>query len=146
MLGKDTIGALVWLALAIFVMVQGVALRLGSLHRPGPGFFPFWGGLILALLALILLAGALRRRGTIVFPGVRWPKLLLVVTALLLYLLLLERLGFTTVTALFLLLLFRLEGKGWAWSVGVSVLGAGGCYAVFHVWLRTQLPAGPFGF
>ena len=145
-MGKDVASALFWLVVSIFVVVQGFALRLGGLSRPGPGFFPFWGGLILAALSLILLAGALRRRGTLSFAGVRWPKLLLVVAALLGYLLLLERLGFATVTALFLLVLFRLEGKGWAWSVAVSVLGAVSCYALFHVWLKTQLPAGPFGF
>lgn len=146
MLGKDVVGALFWLAVALVVVIQGVALGLGSLHRPGSGFFPFWGGLVLALLALILLAGALGRRGTLALASVRWPKLLVVVAALLGYLLLLERLGFATVTALFLLLLFRLEGKGWTWSVAVSALGAAGCYALFHVWLRTQLPTGPFGF
>jgi len=145
-MGKDLASGLFWLAVSIVVLMQGLALRLGSLSRPGPGFFPFWGGLLLALLALILLGGALRRRGTISLFGVRWPKLLLVVAALLAYLLLLERLGFATVTSLFLLLLFRLEGKGWTWSVVASVLGAASCYALFHVWLRTQLPAGPFGF
>lgn len=146
MIRKDLGSALFWLALSVFVMIQGLALKLGSLERPGPGFFPFWGGLTLALLSLILLVGALGRRGTLTWSGVRWVKLLLVVAALLGYLLLLERLGFATVTALFLLLLFRLEGKRWGWSVAVSVLGAVSCYALFHVWLRTQLPLGPFGF
>jgi hypothetical protein len=145
-MGKDLASGFFWLAVSILVVLQGFSLKLGSLQRPGPGFFPFWGGLVLALLSLILLGGALRGRGTLSFVGVRWPKLLLVVAALPGYLLLLERLGFATVTALFLLLLFRLEGKDWAWSVAVSVLGAVSCYALFHVWLRTQLPAGPFGF
>lgn len=146
MMGKDLASALFWLAVSIFVVMHGFALKLGSLSRPGPGFFPFWGGLLLGVLALILLGGALKTRGTISWSGVRWPKLLLVAAALLGYLLLLERLGFATVTSLFLLLLFRLEGKSWVWSVAASVLGAVSCYALFRVWLKTQLPAGPFGF
>jgi len=146
MIRKDLASALFWLALSIVVVVQGLALKLGGLQRPGPGFFPFWGGIVLALLSLILLFGALGRRRALTWTGVRWLKLLVVVAALLGYLFFLERLGFATVTALFLLLLFRLEGKGWGWSVTVSVLGAVSCYAFFHVWLRTQLPVGPFGF
>jgi putative tricarboxylic transport membrane protein len=144
--GKDLGSAVFWLAVAAVVIAQGVALKLGTLGRPGPGFFPFWGGVILALLALILLVGARGQRATLTVTGLRWVKLLTVVAALLGYLLLLERLGFATVTALFLLLLFRLEGKGWGWSAAVSVAGAVSCYALFHLWLRTQLPVGPFGF
>ena len=143
---KDLASALFWLAISIFVSVEGFSLKLGSLNRPGPGFFPFWGGLVLGFLSLILLVSALKKRGTITLSGIRWPKLLLVAAALLGYLLLLEKLGFVIVTFLFLLLLFRLEDKGWVWSVASSALGAVSCYALFKLWLKTQLPAGPFGF
>jgi len=48
---RDLVSGLFWLAVAIFAAVQGLALKLGSLHQPGPGFFPFWGGVVLGLLS-----------------------------------------------------------------------------------------------
>jgi hypothetical protein len=69
-----------------------------------------------------------------------------VVGALLAYLLLLEPLGFVAVTFLFLLLLFRLERRGWGFSAVCAAIGTLASYALFQVWLRTQLPTGPFGF
>ena len=70
----------------------------------------------------------------------------LVVAALLGYLMLLESLGFVTVTFLFLLLLFRLERRGWAFSAVSAGAGAVGTHVLFQLWLKTQLPTGPFGF
>jgi predicted branched-subunit amino acid permease len=69
-----------------------------------------------------------------------------VVGALLGYLLLLETLGFVAVTFLFLLLLFRLERLTWAFSAVSAGVGALACYVLFQLWLKTQLPTGPFGF
>lgn len=152
---RDLVSGLFWLAIAIFAAVQGVALKLGSLQRPGPGFFPFWGGVLLALLALILLVksfqvgGSERRIGRPkgATPPTGDPRRLLVVAgALLGYIGLLETLGFVIVTFVFLLLLLRLERRGWVFSAVAAVAGASSSYALFQLWLRTQLPRGPFGF
>jgi putative tricarboxylic transport membrane protein len=143
---RDLVSGLFWLAIASFAVIQGVALKLGTLSRPGPGFFPFWGGVVLGLLSLVLLATSLRRRAAITLSGLRSPRLLVVTAALLGYVVLLERLGFGTVTFLFLLLLFRLERRGWVLSAVSALVGAVACYALFQLWLKTQLPVGPFGF
>ena len=143
---RDLVSGLFWLAVAIFAALQGLALNLGSLNRPGPGFFPFWGGVVLGVLSVVLIVRSRRRATT--RPSVHpesW-KLLDVVGALLAYLLLLEPLGFVAVTFLFLLLLFRLERRGWGFSAVSAAIGTLASYALFQVWLRTQLPTGPFGF
>jgi len=143
---RDRVSALFWLAVAIFAAVQGLSLKLGSLQRPGPGFFPFWGGVVLGLLSVVLLVDSLKTRA----PGspslVESPKVLVVAAALLGYLLLLESLGFLAVTFGFLLLLFRLEHRSWGFGVGVAAAGTLASYGLFQVWLKTQLPVGPFGF
>jgi putative tricarboxylic transport membrane protein len=142
---RDRVSGLAWLAVAIFVAVQSFALKLGTLHRPGPGFFPFWGAVVLGLLSVILLVS--RPRGVSASAsGVRSWTLVMVAGALLGYVLLLERLGFVAVTFLFLLLLFRVGRKGWLVSGLSALVGAGACYALFQLWLKTQLPRGPFGF
>jgi putative tricarboxylic transport membrane protein len=145
-MARDLVSGLFWLAVALFAVVQGHALKLGTLGRPGPGFFPFWGGVVLTVLSLLLLVGALRKRDRSGWPAIGSPKLLVVMAALLGYVVLLEPLGFVIVTFLFLLLLVRLGGRRWASSGVAALLGTLGAYALFQLWLKTQLPSGPLGF
>src|SRR5262249_48145067 len=116
-MSRDRVSGLGWLAVALFAATQGLALGLGSLHPPGPGFFPFWGGVVLGLLSILLVVRSPARDA----PGA--PQLapdtarpVVAAGAILGYLFLLETLGFVPVTFLFLLLLFRLERRGWAFS------------------------------
>jgi Tripartite tricarboxylate transporter TctB family len=143
---RDLVSGLFWLAVAIFAAVQGISLKLGSLSRPGPGFFPFWGGVVLGLLSVVLIVGSLGREAPRLRMRPESAKPLVVVAALLGYLLLLESLGFVAVTFLFLLLLFRLERRGWAFSAVSAGVGAFASHVLFQLWLKTQLPIGPFGF
>ena len=146
-MSKDLRSSLFWLAIAIFFSFEGFTnLKVGTLHQPGTGFFPFWGGVVLGLLSLVLLLNSLKKSDTLSLSGLKSPKLLLVTGALLAYLLLLETLGFVTITFLFLFLLFRIEYRGWLFSAVSALLGAFFSYALFQLWLKTQLPAGPFGF
>jgi putative tricarboxylic transport membrane protein len=145
---RDLVSALFWLAVAIFAATQGLALNLGSLKQPGPGFFPFWGGVMLGLLSLVLVAKSLGRQSADA-PLVRpesAARLLVVAGAILGYVLLLERAGFVAVTFAFLLLLLRLERRGWAFSAATAGAGAAASWALFQLWLKTQLPVGPLGF
>jgi putative tricarboxylic transport membrane protein len=146
-MSRDRVSGLFWLAVALFAAAQGLSLGLGSLHHPGPGFFPFWGGVVLGLLSVLLVVrsptqdatGATRLRPDDARPVVA-------AGAVLGYLLLLEVLGFVAVTFLFLLLLFRLERRSWTFSAASAGAGAVGCYVLFQLWLKTQLPTGPLGF
>jgi putative tricarboxylic transport membrane protein len=146
-MSRDLTSALFWLAIAIFFSIEGlIQLKLGTLRQPGPGFFPFWGGVVLGILSLVLLLNSLKNRDTPSLPGLKSSKFLLATGAILAYLLLLETLGFVTITFLFLFLLLRLEYKGWVFSAVSALVGAVAAYALFQLWLKTQLPAGPFGF
>src|SRR5262245_33166643 len=146
-MSRDRVSGLAWLAVALFAAAQGLSLGLGSLHRPGPGFFPFWGGVILGLLSVLLVVrsprhdatGAARLRPDNARPVVA-------AGAVLGYLLLLEVLGFVSITFLLLLLLFRLEQRSWTFSAASAAAGAVGSYVLFQVWLKTQLPTGPLGY
>jgi putative tricarboxylic transport membrane protein len=145
-MSRDLASGLFWLAIAIFVSLEGFTrLKLGTLRQPGPGFFPFWSGLLLGTLSLILLARSLKSREQLGFGATQWPALLLVLGALLAYLLFLETLGFVIVTFLFLLLLFRFGKTGWIKSTAGSVIATSLAYALFRLWLQVQLPRGLFG-
>ena len=145
-MSRDLTSALFWLAIAIFVSLDSFThLRLGTLRSPGPGFFPFWGGLLLGALALILLVRSLRLRERFGSVAIPWPALLLVLGALLGYLLFLETVGFVIVTFLFLLVLFRFGKTGWIKSGGWAVIATTVAYVLFRFWLQVQLPRGPLG-
>jgi Tripartite tricarboxylate transporter TctB family len=145
-MSRDLTGSLFWLAIAIFVCLEAFTnLKLGSLRSPGPGFFPFWGAVILGVFSLILLVRSLRIRERVGPAAIPWPALLLVLGSLLGYLLFLETLGFVTVTFLFLLLLFRSGKTGWIKSGGWAVITTTVAYVLFKFWLQVQLPRGPWG-
>jgi putative tricarboxylic transport membrane protein len=143
---RDLVSGLFWLAVALFVALQGLSLKLGSLNRPGPGFFPFWGAVVLGVLSVVLIVGSVGRQMPRLPIRPESLKPLVVVAALLGYVVLLEPVGFVTVTFLFLLLLFRVERRGWAFSAVSAGAGALTTHVLFQVWLKTQLPTGPFGF
>jgi len=145
-MSKDLASALFWLAIAVFVSFEGFTkLKLGTLRQPGPGFFPFWGGLLLGACALILLVRSLKSREWLGSGAIPWPALILVLGALLGYLLFLETLGFVIVTFLFLLALFCFAEIGWIKHVAWSVIATSLVYALFKFWLKVQLPSGLFG-
>ncbi len=99
------------------------------------------------MLSLVLVARSLGRQSA-AGPPVRpeSSRLLVVAGAILGYVLLLERAGFVAVTFAFLLLLLRLERRGWAFSAATAGAGAAASWALFQLWLKTQLPVGPLGF
>ena len=145
-MSKDLSSALFWLAIAIYVSVEGFTkLKLGTLRQPGPGFFPFWGGVLLGACALILVAASPKSRQRHRSAAIPWPALILVLGSLLGYLLFLETLGFVIVTFLFLLALFCFADIRWVKQVAWSGIATAVVYAVFKFWLKVQLPSGLFG-
>ena len=87
----------------LFLIVVGGGFAIGATQynfgvasKPGPGYFPFGLGVILALLGLIVLGGSLRSGGKD-DPGIGripWRPLLCIVGALALFGFTLPRLGF----------------------------------------------------
>lgn len=143
---RDLTSSLFWLAIAIFASFEGFAvLKLGTLRSPGPGFFPFWGGILLAIFSLMLLVRSLRGREQFGFGAIQWRALLVVLGAVLAYLFLLETLGFVTVTFVFLLLLFGFGKTPWVKSGAWSAIATMLIYVLFRFWLQVQLPRGPLG-
>lgn len=151
-MGKsERISGLFWFILSIVVMVASYRLGLGSLRRPGPGFFFFWIGLFIGILALIVLVRAWTsgRKGNPepLFRGKNILKILLVLASAFLYAIFLEWIGFVAVTfLLFVFLLGFMERKGTAFAILTSLLVTASAYVIFKVLLQSQLPTGWLGF
>ncbi len=146
----DRISGIFWLIFGILVSAESARLGLGTLHRPGPGFLYFYAGIFLSLMALIILvrAFATKSRGPqeSVFSGGRIRKALSVLTAVFVYALLMERVGFVPLTLLlFLFILGIIEKKRWWVAVLTSVAVTLAAYLIFETALHSQLPKGLLG-
>jgi putative tricarboxylic transport membrane protein len=146
----DQFGSYICLGIAALVIWQSSIIPMGSIRQPGPGFLPFWVGVILALLSVILWfqAGYRKPAAELVrfLSGEgKWPYVAAAGIALLIYAFLLEPLGFIISTFLLLIFLFRIIGKQ-KWWVGVtgSLLVTFFTHLIFKVALKVQLPRGFF--
>ena len=139
-----------WLVLSTAVCVESWRLKVGGLHNPGPGFLPFYTAILLGFLALISLVQTLKGpegSASEIWGGIHYGKLAILLGALFLYVLLLDRLGFLLGTFLLLLVLFRIvEPYGWKTVLLSSLLTIGGTYLFFVILLESRLPRGFLGF
>jgi hypothetical protein len=147
----DRTGAAVLLALAVaYTATAAGRYTYWTATGPGSGFFPFWLGLVLAALSILLLASAVRRPD----PGPAWlptghgaARFVVVVVVTALFIALLPLLGMALGTAVFLGVLLRmLEGHSWRTTAAVAVGAAVANWAVFVLWLRVPFPVGMLGF
>ena len=54
---------LFWLLFSLITCVEAYRLKLGAVHEPGPGFFPFGAGFIMLLLSLAALLQSISKKG-----------------------------------------------------------------------------------
>jgi hypothetical protein len=133
---------------AVVALGQSLRLEVGSVSRPGPGFFPLVLSLGLAGVAAALLVRALRAAPAPAAPAepTQHRRLVATVLALAVYVLVFERLGFILATVGTLAFLFGALGRyRWPVAAGVAVLVALAAWVLFDTWLQVRLPAGVLG-
>jgi len=117
---------------------------------PGSGFFPFWLGVIMAVLAAMMLVGASRapEQGAEWLPkGDRLRRLAVVLGITFVFVALLKVVGMILGTALFLVALMRvLDRTAWPLTLLVACATAGINWLVFTYWLKVPFPVSVFGF
>ena len=140
-----------------FLLAFAAAFSGGALWRyvywspvegPGPGFMPFWLGLVMVVLASMLLVSSVKNP----HPGDPWlptgkglKRLLVVLGMAIAYVALLKVIGMTVGTALFLIALIRfLDREPWWLCAAVGIGAAVGNYLVFVYWLKVPFPEGMF--
>jgi putative tricarboxylic transport membrane protein len=143
---------IVWIALGVFVSIYAYKLGMGKLSEPGPGFIPFWLGIIVSGLALLKLVRESRARGegeganneTVKGAGGSSGigKLVFIAVTLLAYALALDWLGYIITTLLAMILLLRFSGyTQWIRIAVYSIVIVGISYLMFR-YLGVQFPAG----
>lgn len=125
-------------------------LDMGRIVKPGPGFFPFWLGFSLTLVAAALIIHHRRKNpkepAQALWKGRQWNKIVYLLGALLLYAFFLEFLGYLIATFCLMFFLFRsVEKQKWSVVIFGSIISSLTTYLLFKVWLQVQLPMGLWG-
>ncbi len=138
----------------LMFVVVGVAFACGSIinysfgtsARPGPGYFPFGLGVLLALLGAIVLFKALtiESEGGQPVGAFAWKPLLIVVGAIILFGFALPRLGMI-ITLPLLITVASMASDEFRWRDALlsSVVLTAGSYAIFIWGLNLVIPIWP---
>jgi hypothetical protein len=142
--GADRVTAL--LLLAFSVAFAAGALKYYSWWGsggPGSAFLPFWLGLVMAILALMLLLKKSKVEGDWLPRGEGLRDLLVVLGATIAFVAFLSVTGMVIGTAAYLLILVRYLGRHpWWVTAAIALAAAGFNWLVFVHWLRVPMPAG----
>ena len=141
-------GVAVLLLGATTTAVSWLTLPYSGEFGPGPGFLPFWMGIVLTVCAVPVLVAALRNRGTserLFRP--QTAKCLQVLAMIVGVFLVLPILGFSAGLALITGGGMRLVGRhGWTACAVTVIATAIGIHYLFGQWLAIPLPTGMIGW
>jgi putative tricarboxylic transport membrane protein len=145
------VAALALLATFVLFAFESFKLSLRDALGPGPGFFPFWLGVLGAALAVVLLIqlhlGRVDMAGEVlVFDRAGTRSVAVVLVGLIAATALLDVVGFRL--AMLLLITFVLVVLGARNRVAIAICAGAGSFGVYHVFfdlLKVPLPVGVFG-
>lgn len=146
------IASLVFLVFSACLVFQSRQMEYYADLGPGPGFFPFWLGALLAVLSIIwLIQVSTGPRDTMevgFIPSRQGlVRILSILVAMALFGWVVDDLGFQLTMLFFLgLLLITLGRQKLIVTAAVALVGSFGVYYAFTHWLDVQLPASSIDF
>ncbi|MBP1157017.1 MULTISPECIES: tripartite tricarboxylate transporter TctB family protein [unclassified Paenibacillus] len=143
----------VWAAVVIMVFSGIIFWQSNQLAYEGPlgfgpGFFPFWLSLFMMVLSIVYLISVLKESIKIsdIFPkNKELREFLLIVGSMVLFVLIVESVGFVTAGTLSMLMLFYRVFK-WYWSLSLSIGISVAIFVIFAKALTIPLPVNGFGW
>lgn len=144
---QDRISGIVFMLIGAAVLVASLNYPVGTLQKPGGGFFPLLAAALLVGLSAVFTFQSFVRRPVVV-PAVEGSsksralrRIAFGVAALVAYRYLIPVVGFAPSTALFIFALSRyLEHASWTRSSIFAAAAAAASYYLFQVVLRIQMP------
>jgi uncharacterized membrane protein len=142
---RDFGAGIMYVVIGLFFTIMATQYPMGTAAKMGPGYFPFFLGILMALLGLLVLVKSLSAKAAIEsIPKFNWRIIAQITGAVVLYGLLLPRLGFL-VAVVVLVLVSASASKEFTWKG--SLINAGFLvvftYSVFVLGLKLQFPLLP---
>ena len=143
--------SVVVMCMAALLANESLELRYYTPLGPGPGFFPLWMSILLAILAVAMFWQATFGKSDampddLLADRQGYLRIGAVLAALVGVIVLMEPIGFCLVMMGFYLFLLIVLGRQHPVVTGiVAVAGSLGVYYVFVHWLAVPLPVGLFG-
>jgi len=132
------------------VISEAFELEIGTPSSPGSGFMIFGTAVVLGLLALHLFIRSIlsgERKAEKSSEKIQYARIVSVIGANIVYIFLLQPVGYVLCTFLFLCFLFRVQEKGkWFSSVWGAALTSSVSYLIFSRMLQLNLPRGLMPF
>jgi putative tricarboxylic transport membrane protein len=149
----DRIFSFIWIVLGIFQCSESISLGLGNFMEPGTGFMPFVMGLVMIGLAVALFLESYFEmkknpsQKVSLWSDVYWKRVVHITVIMLIYAVLLPKLGFLLDTFLVMVFLLKSgEPVKWPAAIMVGALTAVVSYVIFGVWLSVSFPTGLLSF
>lgn len=144
MLTTDRVAGGALVVVGLIALFESRRLPLGTLHRPGPAYMPVVLALLLIVFGLVLALMASRGGRFADVGWHEWRHAVAIFGACAFAAWGFERLGYRLTTAIVLFfLLFVVERRSLALSVGLTLVIAWGTFFLFDTLLRVPLPRGP---
>jgi putative tricarboxylic transport membrane protein len=129
----------------ILLAVAGWRLDLGTSKLPGPGFFPLLIACTIGGLGVWLLLRPQDGEKPHPAGSARWGRFSVALVSVLIYALILPRLGYLGSTFALLLVQLRwVEKQRWSTSLATAAVASGVSLVLFRVLLKVPLPVGFF--
>jgi putative tricarboxylic transport membrane protein len=148
--GADLWTGLFQMIFSGLVMNEAFDLEIGTPHNPGSGFMILGAAALLGILAVHQFIRSLlsQENKTEQAPEkIHLWRIIAVIVANIIYIAILEPVGYLLCTFLLLCLLFQINEKGkWVWAVGGAALTSFVSYAIFSRLLQLNLPKGLIPF
>jgi len=142
---RDFGAGIMYMVIGLFFTIVATQYQMGTAAKMGPGYFPFYLGLLMTLLGLLVLVKSVGAKAAIEsIPKFNWRIIIQITGSVVLYGLLLPRLGFL-VAVVVLVLVSASASKEFTWKG--SLINAGFLvaftYSVFVLGLKLQFPLLP---
>jgi uncharacterized membrane protein len=135
-----------YILIGLFFAIVATQYQYGTAAKMGPGYFPFWLGLVMAALGLLVLLKSLSAKSAIeAIPKFNWKIIALITGSICLYGILLPTMGFL-VAVLVLVLIASSASREFNWKVALinAFVLIAFTYSVFVLGLKLQFPLLPF--
>jgi Tripartite tricarboxylate transporter TctB family len=142
---RDFGAGIMYMVIGLFFAIIATQYQMGTAAKMGPGYFPFYLGILMTLLGLLVLVKSFSATAAIEkIPKFNWRIIAQITGSVVLYGLLLPRLGFL-VAVVTLVLVSASASKEFTWKG--SLINAGFLvaftYSVFVLGLKLQFPLLP---